>query len=152
MATSFSQTTPLRSIFQPPQNISKPILLSLSESSSYSFKRSSTYVTLKLPRSLTLSKGLSTLQRRKRIVRAATIEEIEAEKSAIETNVKSRMESTLENVRTNFGSIRTGRATPSMLDKIETMAFHKAIASPSCTSSCGHLHPVKADIKFPSAF
>jgi ribosome recycling factor len=59
------------------------------------------------------------LHTRKGIVRAATIEEIEAEKSAIETDVKSRMESTLENVRTNFNSIRTGRATPSMLDKIE---------------------------------
>jgi ribosome recycling factor len=59
------------------------------------------------------------LHRRKGIVRAATIEEIEAEKSAIETDVKSRMESTLENVRTNFSSIRTGRASPSMLDKIE---------------------------------
>ncbi|WJX18622.1 hypothetical protein P8452_08401 [Trifolium repens] len=118
MATSFSQTTTLRSIFQPPQNLSKPILLSHSESS-YTFKRSSTYVTLKLSRSFTLSKGLSTLHRRKGIVRAATIEEIEAEKSAIETDVKSRMESTLENVRTNFSSIRTGRASPSMLDKIE---------------------------------
>ncbi|GAU37192.1 hypothetical protein TSUD_30570, partial [Trifolium subterraneum] len=119
MATSFSQTTPLRSIFQPPQNLSKPILLSHSSESSYSFKRSSAYVTLKLPRSITLSKGLSTLHRRKRIVRAATIEEIEAEKSAIETDVKNRMERTLENVRTNFSSIRTGRASPSMLDKIE---------------------------------
>ncbi|PON55264.1 Ribosome recycling factor [Parasponia andersonii] len=64
-----------------------------------------------------LTKGLS--QRRGGIVRAATIEEIEAEKSLIEKDVKERMEKTIETVRTNFNSIRTGRANPAMLDKIE---------------------------------
>ncbi|KAH7517220.1 hypothetical protein FEM48_Zijuj09G0039600 [Ziziphus jujuba var. spinosa] len=53
------------------------------------------------------------------IVRAATIEEIEAEKSLIEKDVKARMEKTIETMRTNFNSIRTGRANPAMLDKIE---------------------------------
>ncbi|XP_062085747.1 ribosome-recycling factor, chloroplastic [Humulus lupulus] len=57
--------------------------------------------------------------RRGGIVRAATIEEIEAEKSSIEKDVKERMEKTIETVRTNFNSIRTGRSNPSMLDKIE---------------------------------
>ncbi|EEF41699.1 ribosome recycling factor, putative [Ricinus communis] len=52
-------------------------------------------------------------------VRCATIEEIEAEKSSIEKDAKARMEKTIETVRTNFNSIRTGRANPSMLDKIE---------------------------------
>ncbi|KAL6217403.1 hypothetical protein ACLB2K_010620 [Fragaria x ananassa] len=52
-------------------------------------------------------------------VRAATIEEIEAEKSVIEKDAKGRMEKTIETVRSNFNSIRTGRASPAMLDKIE---------------------------------
>lgn len=52
-------------------------------------------------------------------MRNATIEEIEAEKSLIEKDVKERMEKTIDTVRTNFNSIRTGRANPSMLDKIE---------------------------------
>lgn len=92
-------------------------------------------------------------------MRAATTEEIEAEKSLIEKDAvslyqmiyyqdyfvfgfydsnqqiivvskrivslvllavfqKGRMEKTLETVRTNFNSIRTGRANPAMLDKI----------------------------------
>ncbi|GMI66516.1 chloroplast ribosome recycling factor, Arabidopsis thaliana chloroplast ribosome recycling factor [Hibiscus trionum] len=56
---------------------------------------------------------------RKRLVRCATIEEIEAEKSSIEKDAKARMEKTIETVRTNFNSIRTGRANPAMLDKVE---------------------------------
>ena len=32
---------------------------------------------------------------------------------------EGRMEKTLETVRSNFNSIRTGRASPAMLDKIE---------------------------------
>ncbi|KAK9146680.1 hypothetical protein Sjap_006583 [Stephania japonica] len=51
--------------------------------------------------------------------RCATIEEIEAEKSAIEKDVKKRMEKTIETVRDNFNAVRTGRANPSMLDRIE---------------------------------
>ncbi|XP_061992167.1 ribosome-recycling factor, chloroplastic-like [Rosa rugosa] len=52
-------------------------------------------------------------------VRGATIEEIEAEKSVIEKDAKGRMEKTIETVRSNFNSIRTGRASPAMLGKIE---------------------------------
>ncbi|XP_015575692.1 ribosome-recycling factor, chloroplastic [Ricinus communis] len=59
------------------------------------------------------------VQKRRGFVRCATIEEIEAEKSSIEKDAKARMEKTIETVRTNFNSIRTGRANPSMLDKIE---------------------------------
>ncbi|CAO2833146.1 unnamed protein product [Amaranthus hypochondriacus] len=51
--------------------------------------------------------------------RCATIEEIEAEKSMIEKDTKQRMEKTIETVRSNFNSIRTNRANPSMLDRIE---------------------------------
>lgn len=49
----------------------------------------------------------------------ATIEEIQAEKSAVESNVKERMEKTIESVKSKFNSIRTGRANPSMLDRVE---------------------------------
>ncbi|KAF9686958.1 hypothetical protein SADUNF_Sadunf02G0044200 [Salix dunnii] len=55
----------------------------------------------------------------KGVVRNATIEEIEAEKSLIEDDAKGRMEKTIDTMRTNFNSVRTGRANPSMLDKIE---------------------------------
>ncbi|RDX76283.1 Ribosome-recycling factor, chloroplastic, partial [Mucuna pruriens] len=117
MATSFSPTT---CVFQNPP---KPLL------SFHAVKRSFTsaasYATLNLPRASTLSlrplfsKGFSFSNRRTVLVRAATIEEIEAEKAAIEKDVKNRMERTIENVRTNFNSIRTGRSNPAMLDKIE---------------------------------
>ncbi|KAL2323544.1 hypothetical protein Fmac_027923 [Flemingia macrophylla] len=120
MATSFSPTTSVRCIFQN----SPKLLLSVSQpSSSYALKRSFTssasYATLKLPHAFALSKRpfLSRGSRRS-LVRAATIEEIEAEKAAIEKDAKNRMERTIDNVRTNFSSIRTGRANPAMLDKI----------------------------------
>ncbi|KAM5551155.1 hypothetical protein ABKV19_016863 [Rosa sericea] len=58
------------------------------------------------------------LQKRAGTVRVATIEEIEAEKSVIEKDAKGRMEKTIE-TRSNFNSIRTGRASPAMLGKIE---------------------------------
>ncbi|KAK7345896.1 hypothetical protein VNO77_16511 [Canavalia gladiata] len=119
MATSFSPTTSLRSIFQSHQNLPKT-LLSL-PTSSYCAKRfftsAATYATFTHPRRPLLSKGF--LRRRTLLVRAATIEEIEAEKASIEKDAKSRMERTIESVRTNFNSIRTGRANPAMLDKIE---------------------------------
>ncbi|XVE77786.1 hypothetical protein DITRI_Ditri13aG0090700 [Diplodiscus trichospermus] len=59
------------------------------------------------------------LHKRVGIVRCATMEEIEAEKSSIEKDAKARMEKTIETVRTNFNSIRTGRANPAILDKVE---------------------------------
>ncbi|KAL3517578.1 hypothetical protein ACH5RR_020167 [Cinchona calisaya] len=59
------------------------------------------------------------LKNRKRVFRCATIEEIEAEKSFIEEDVKERMDKTIDTVRSSFNSIRTGRSNPAMLDKIE---------------------------------
>lgn len=80
------------------------------------------------------------------IIKCATIEEIEAEKSVIEKDAVSccdyldvrlilkwlyqisissiifqrdRMERTIETVRTSFNAVRTGRANPSMLDRVE---------------------------------
>ncbi|KAK7393531.1 hypothetical protein VNO78_22089 [Psophocarpus tetragonolobus] len=117
MATTFSPTSCVRYIVHIPPKA----LLSL-HSNKRSFT-SSSYATLKLPcgfalpRTPLVSKGFS--HRRTLRVRAATIEEIEAEKAAIEKDVKNRMERTIDNVRTNFSSIRTGRANPAMLDKIE---------------------------------
>ncbi|KAL6500481.1 hypothetical protein OROHE_025847 [Orobanche hederae] len=53
------------------------------------------------------------------VVRCATIEEIEADKSMVEKTVKEKMEKTIDNVRSSFNSIRTGRANPAILDRIE---------------------------------
>ncbi|XP_057744739.1 ribosome-recycling factor, chloroplastic [Arachis stenosperma] len=143
MATSFSPTPTLPSVRSSifPQNPPKP-LLSLPEffrggSNSSCVKRSwassSSYVTLKLSNAFRvsarplLSKG-ALLNRRMGIVRAATIEEIEAEKAAIEKDVKIRMERSIENVRANFNSIRTGRANPAMLDKIEVEYYGSPVS------------------------
>ncbi|KAA0057317.1 ribosome-recycling factor [Cucumis melo var. makuwa] len=62
------------------------------------------------------------------VVRAATIEEIEAEKTLIEKDVKARMEKTIDTVRSNFNSIRTGRSNPAMLDKIEVEYYGSPVS------------------------
>ncbi|CAL9245300.1 unnamed protein product [Arabidopsis halleri] len=62
------------------------------------------------------------------VIRSATIEEIEAEKSAIETDVKSKMEKTIETLRTSFNSIRTGRSNAAMLDKIEVEYYGSPVS------------------------
>ncbi|KAK7270271.1 hypothetical protein RIF29_23291 [Crotalaria pallida] len=132
--TSFSPTTPLRSsVFHNPPTYTKTLTLVFSPNC---IQRSSTsssarYVSLKLPPVFfTLSRGplLSSPLRRTSFVRAATIEEIEAEKASIEKDVKNRMERTIENVRSNFNSIRTGRANPSMLDKIEVEYYGSPVS------------------------
>ncbi|KAJ0973600.1 hypothetical protein J5N97_015565 [Dioscorea zingiberensis] len=66
--------------------------------------------------------------RRSRAFRCATIEEIEAEKSAIEEDVKQRMEKTIEAVRASFNAVRTGRANPSMLDRIEVEYYGSPVS------------------------
>uniref|UniRef100_A0A0D9X0K7 Ribosome-recycling factor, chloroplastic n=1 Tax=Leersia perrieri TaxID=77586 RepID=A0A0D9X0K7_9ORYZ len=53
------------------------------------------------------------------VLRHATIEEIEAEKSVIEDQARERMEKAIETVQNNFNTVRTGRANPAMLDRIE---------------------------------
>ncbi|KAE8675198.1 Ribosome-recycling factor [Hibiscus syriacus] len=70
---------------------------------------------------------------RGKLVRCATIEEIEAEKSSIEKDAKARMEKTIETVRTNFNSIRTGRANPAMLDKVEVEYYGTPVSLKSIT-------------------
>lgn len=59
------------------------------------------------------------LKKRAGFLRCATVEEIEAERSLIENDTKDRMEKTLESVRASFNAVRTGRANPSMLDRVE---------------------------------
>ncbi|KAG6551661.1 hypothetical protein Mapa_006748 [Marchantia paleacea] len=54
-----------------------------------------------------------------RFIRCATTEEIDAEKELIEEDAMERMEKTLETVRGNFNSVRTGRASPNLLDRVE---------------------------------
>ncbi|KAL6208598.1 hypothetical protein ACLB2K_019547 [Fragaria x ananassa] len=137
MATHFSPATPVRSILQPKQNPPKA-LLSIRDSygaglvwkkcqpstvNVCSWSSAASYVTppggsAKFSGNPIVAKK-QLLQKRAGTVRAATIEEIEAEKSVIEKDAKGRMEKTIETVRSNFNSIRTGRASPAMLDKIE---------------------------------
>ncbi|CAI5529086.1 unnamed protein product [Closterium sp. Naga37s-1] len=52
-------------------------------------------------------------------VRAAADEEVEEELMIIEESAMERMEKTLDSVRGNFNTVRTGRASPSLLDRIE---------------------------------
>ncbi|XP_038708396.1 ribosome-recycling factor, chloroplastic [Tripterygium wilfordii] len=129
MAVSFSTTNPAGSKFQ------AKILLSLSDSyqrGPYCAKghsvspnvrclsSASSYVKLRVGTVNGFSKSVIVKQQKRAgFVRCATIEEIEAEKASIEKDVKSRMEKTIESVRYNFNSIRTGRSSTSMLDKIE---------------------------------
>ncbi|OMP05064.1 Ribosome recycling factor [Corchorus olitorius] len=136
MAAPFSSTTPVRSIFRPHPNPIKSFLspsdcfqkgfncvkchssnvnvYSLSSAANYASLR---HVTVKLSGKSVVVKHL--LKKRAGIVRCATIEEIEAEKSSIEKDAKARMEKTIDTVRSNFNSIRTGRANPAILDKVE---------------------------------
>ncbi|CAM6094938.1 unnamed protein product [Calypogeia fissa] len=54
-----------------------------------------------------------------RMTRCATTEDIEAEKEFIEEDAMERMDKTLETVKGNFNTVRTGRASPSLLDRVE---------------------------------
>ncbi|RZC52353.1 hypothetical protein C5167_020778 [Papaver somniferum] len=60
--------------------------------------------------------------------KCATIEEIEAEKSSIKSDAKNRMEKTLETVRENFNGFRTGRASPTMLDRLEVEYYGSPVS------------------------
>ncbi|XP_039048050.1 ribosome-recycling factor, chloroplastic-like [Hibiscus syriacus] len=131
MAAPFSSTSPIRSVFS---TIRTPLKSFLSHSdcfqkgrdcfkcrscnfSVYSLSSSASYTIVKLCSKPIVVNHL--LRKRVGNVRCATIEEIEAEKSSIENEAKEKMEKTIETVRTNFNSIRTGRANPAMLDKVE---------------------------------
>lgn len=84
------------------------------------------------------------LRKKTGVLKCATLEEIEAEKSVIEKDAKGRMEKTIETIKSNFNSIRTGRANPSMLDRIEveyygTPVSLKSIAQISTPDSSSFL-------------
>lgn len=51
--------------------------------------------------------------------RCAVTDEVEEEKELIESDALERMEKTLESVRSNFNTVRTGRASASLLDRVE---------------------------------
>lgn len=59
------------------------------------------------------------LHSQRRVLRHATVEEIESVKSEIEGDVKQRMEKAIDSLRANFNSVRTGRANPAILDRVE---------------------------------
>ncbi|CAL5436982.1 unnamed protein product [Camellia sinensis] len=140
MAMSFSPATPVRTIYHH-TNTNKPnppkTLLSLRDTNprgpdcakcnstfrnAISWGSAANYVTLYAGARRFAGKPHSVKElseRRTGIFRCATIEEIEAEKYLIEKSVKEKMEKTIETVRSNFNSIRTGRANPSMLDRVD---------------------------------
>ncbi|KGN48187.2 ribosome-recycling factor, chloroplastic isoform X2 [Cucumis sativus] len=142
MATPFSATASIRrSLFQNPPPKS---LLSLRDYNGglncvkcgsitahlCSWKSASNYVRLNR-QALVISTQLSVsgnVFKNRLVVRAATIEEIEAEKTLIEKDVKARMEKTIDTVRSNFNSIRTGRSNPAMLDKIEVEYYGSPVS------------------------
>ncbi|KAL9435894.1 hypothetical protein AB3S75_022039 [Citrus x aurantiifolia] len=141
MATHFSSTGPMRSIFQPKSNLPKSLLFlpdschrraetATCRASSVSVRQWSSAANysrlVKLCNKPIVVRQLA--HKRNGVVRCATIEEIEAEKSSIEKDVKARMEKTIDMVRTNFNSVRTGRSNPAMLDKIEVEYYGSPVS------------------------
>lgn len=127
----FSTSTPtIRYLFQPSSSLTaQKTLLSLpqgSKSSKLSWSAAASS-TVRLDYNF---KKLFCSHKHQRVgvFKCATIEEIEAEKSVIEKDVKERMEKTIEALRTNFNSIRTGRANPSMLDRIEVEYYGSPVS------------------------
>ncbi|KAI3449639.1 hypothetical protein Pfo_006304 [Paulownia fortunei] len=125
MATTFAPASHIRSICyasNPPKTrLSFPDFGNVG-----SWSASANYVKLQVAAKRFSGKPLvakQTWKKRMGVLRCATIEEIEAEKSMIEEDAvrikKERMEKTIENVRSSFNSIRTGRANPAILDKVE---------------------------------
>lgn len=108
-------TSSVRSIYRQPRITPPKTLLSL-QGSSLSWSSSVSYVKLQAKVTLVVKGGS---QKRSSIIRCATMEEIEAEKSLIEKNARERMDKAIDSVLSNFNSIRTGRSNPAMLDKVE---------------------------------
>ncbi|XP_039032511.1 ribosome-recycling factor, chloroplastic-like isoform X2 [Hibiscus syriacus] len=148
MAAPFSSTTSVRSLFRhnlnPPKSFRSPLGFLLNGSDrikynsgdvlAYSWSSTANYASIR--HVAVKSSGKHVVVKhllRERLVRCATIEEIEAEKSSIEKDAKARMEKTIETVRTNFNSIRTGRANPAMLDKVEVEYYGTPVSLKSIT-------------------
>ncbi|KAJ9171964.1 hypothetical protein P3X46_015258 [Hevea brasiliensis] len=136
MATPFSPATSLRSIFQSKPNPPKTLLslpgssprLHHCDTAGVSFWASASNYAGASKLSCKPIVGKQLFHRRRGVIRCATIEEIEAEKSSIEKDAKARMEKTIETVRTNFNSVRTGRANPAILDKIEVEYYGSPVS------------------------
>lgn len=121
MATTLTPVSHLRSVFY--ASIAPKTRLPLPDfGNACSWSASASYVKLQVVARGTYAKPLLikyALKKRMGVLRCATIEEIEAEKSMIEEDARERMEKAIENVRSSFNSIRTGRANPAILDKLE---------------------------------
>lgn len=120
MSSLSPATSSVRSIYQQSRITTKLLnpqntLLSL-QGNLLSWSSSVSCLKLKAKNAV-VAKGLP--QMRNAIIKCATLEEIEAEKSLIEKNVKERMEKAIDSMLLSFNSIRTGRSNPAMLDKVE---------------------------------
>ncbi|KAH7297758.1 hypothetical protein KP509_25G011000 [Ceratopteris richardii] len=62
------------------------------------------------------------------VVRGATTEDVEEEKALIEEDALERMEKTLESVKNNFNTVRTGRASPALLDRVEVEYYGSPVS------------------------
>ncbi|MCL7032014.1 hypothetical protein MKW94_018904 [Papaver nudicaule] len=67
-------------------------------------------------------------KKRTGVWKCAAGDDIEAEKAAIKTDAKNRMEKTLETVQENFNGFRTGRASPTMLDRLEVEYYGSPVS------------------------
>ncbi|KAF5203828.1 Ribosome recycling factor [Thalictrum thalictroides] len=135
MAISISSTASARSLYQP---ISSNSIISIRDSYSGGINNSKSYLPIsknvsswssasnyvrlqvgasKFSKKLIVTKEIE--QNRTGVWKCATIEEIEAEKATIVNDAKKRMEKTIETVRENFDAVRTGRASPNMLDRVQ---------------------------------
>lgn len=115
MSSLSPATSSVRSVYRQPRISPPKSLLSL-QGNLLSWRSSASYVKLQAKSTLVV-KGLP--QKRNAIIKCATMEEIEAEKSQIEKNAKDKMDKAIDSVLSNFNSIRTGRSNPAMLDKVE---------------------------------
>ncbi|KAL7583578.1 ribosome-recycling factor, chloroplastic [Lactuca sativa] len=115
MSSLSPATSSVRSVYRQPR-ISPPKRLLSLQGNKLSWSSSASYVKLQAKVTLVV-KGLP--KKRDPIIKCATMEEIEAEKSLIEKNARERMDKAIDSVLSNFNSIRTGRSNPAMLDKVE---------------------------------
>nr|KAJ0186688.1 hypothetical protein LSAT_V11C900457780 [Lactuca sativa] len=119
MSSLSPATSSVRSVYRQPR-ISPPKRLLSLQGNKLSWSSSASYVKLQAKVTLVV-KGLPKKSGyyRDPIIKCATMEEIEAEKSLIEKNARERMDKAIDSVLSNFNSIRTGRSNPAMLDKVE---------------------------------
>ncbi|XP_056176070.1 ribosome-recycling factor, chloroplastic isoform X3 [Syzygium oleosum] len=140
MASPFSHAPPVRSVLRPKPSPPRSLLAlrdscrGRSDGSGCSLRSAASYVSIrggagaaKLRCERRVNPG-RLLPKRAGVVTCATTEEIEAEKSMIEKDVKQRMEKTIETVRSKFNSVRTGRANPAMLDKVEVEYYGSPVS------------------------